>query len=138
MWIHICGSSLISKTFALTAAHCLPSQAHERMIRFGQPDLTKPDDDITGHVSKVSRYFPHPKYNQRAAYFDIALMQMATPIKQFNDFVSSICLPESPSQDLNRFSFHSAHVAGWGTLQRNGDKASDNLRAATLTIWPQR
>lgn len=60
--------------------------------------------------------FKHPKYKTGTAVHDIALVELATSVPDFDQFRSPICLPESPpkiSQD------DCCLISGWGKTGKN-------------------
>merc|ERR1712224_1177544 len=89
---HICGASLVSKTWLVTAAHCVQGQSpsglqvvmglHDKDTkRQGQPD-----------TYYIRRLIGHPGFGRggRAMPNDIALIQLAEPVDLSNPFVSTI------------------------------------------------
>ncbi len=137
-WIHSCGSSLVSKKFALTAAHCIQTSDYaDKYIRFGESNLTE-SSWIRAHVSKVALFIRHPYYSSPAAYYDVAVAKLESPIKRFSEFVSPICLPDVSSENADKYRGDTTYVAGWGTLKRTDVPTSDILRSVSLTLWPQK
>ncbi|XP_062702173.1 CLIP domain-containing serine protease B8-like [Aedes albopictus] len=121
-----CGGALISKTFVVTAAHCLTGSIIRKKgklaaVRVGEYDLlNNPDCIIEGQFQectdevvdvKPKTITVHPHYNENTAsqHHDIGLIELAKPV-EFTSFIRHICLPEQGSrQTVKKF-----NVCGWG------------------------
>uniref|UniRef100_A0A1B0A9X8 Peptidase S1 domain-containing protein n=1 Tax=Glossina pallidipes TaxID=7398 RepID=A0A1B0A9X8_GLOPL len=125
---HVCGGSIISRDYILTAAHCIAHQADGDSfeipsspfsIRAGSVHLEE-----GGVVIPVAETIPHPRHNNIS--FDIALLRLAQPLN-FTEHISSINLAESdPPMGAN------VDVAGWGSLG-NEQARSETLQYTTLS-----
>lgn len=92
--IHICGGSIVSNHFILTAAHCLQKVSNEEFIYsvlIGVDSLLSTD----GQIRTVSRIIFHPLWNSNNSILnDIALLELNQSISMTNMNVNRICLPD--------------------------------------------
>ncbi len=61
-------------------------------LQFGAYDLKNPDyEDWTER--NISHTYVHPQFDNYAAYFDLAILQLIKPI-QYSERISPMCLPQ--------------------------------------------
>ncbi|XP_069011774.1 serine protease 33 [Embiotoca jacksoni] len=112
---HICGGSIITENWVLSAAHCFPnpSDVSSYIIYAGRYQLS----GINRHESShgVSRVVIPSGYDQPQNGKDMALVQLSSPVT-WSDYVRPVCLPASgtlfPGGML-------CHVTGWGNIREN-------------------
>lgn len=132
---YLCGSSLISARFALTAAHCValekslkPVESDSLLLYLGKTNLKKwtgPEQD-----AKLERIIIHPDYNYERFFADIALIRLKDNVK-FNHFVRPACLwnfDEDYKVMINKVGF----VPGWGYTERG--LVSEELSFAQMPV----
>jgi len=94
---HLCGSSIITSKFSITAAHCIQEKhsayrrsSDEIFLIANVLDLKDLNDTINIEIQEV---ITHPDWNSEVKIFDgdIALLEFKEAIN-FNDNISPICL----------------------------------------------
>ncbi|XP_008547524.1 serine protease snake [Microplitis demolitor] len=131
LWL--CGGTLVSENFVLTAAHCTFSLDYGKAtrVRVGDLNLKRSDDDARPQVRKIISIIRHPDYKKPLEYHDIALLKLESPVK-FDAWVRPACLPYGMMNTEN------AIATGWGRVDWADEEGSEDLLKVTLAMVPHR
>ncbi|KAK3531475.1 hypothetical protein QTP70_022104, partial [Hemibagrus guttatus] len=130
---HVCGASIISNKWLLSAAHCFMTgdpayrEPENWMTYSGMNDQQK--DEKSVQMREVKTIITHSDYNQMTFDNDIAVLELKEPL-EFSSTVHPVCLPSSSHvfpPGMNCW------VTGWGAL-REGGSIANVLQKAMVKI----
>ena len=127
---HICGASLISSRWLVSAAHCVGSSPSSYTIVLGLHDFAGRQGQPKRY--SVSRIISHPYYNGRARGLpnDISLIYLSGNA-QMNNYVKAIALASSNEDFVGN---SQCWITGWGNI-RGGGPSPSVLQEAQVDVY---
>ncbi|KAM6168046.1 transmembrane protease serine 9 [Erethizon dorsatum] len=128
---HRCGAVLVAERWLLSAAHCFDvyGDPQQWAAFLGTPFLSGAE----GQLERVARIYKHPFYNLYTLDYDVALLELAGPVRR-SRLVRPICLPgPAPRPPDGR----RCVITGWGSVREGGSMARQLQKAAVRLLSEQ-
>ncbi|XP_030839157.1 hyalin isoform X4 [Strongylocentrotus purpuratus] len=124
---HQCGATVISREWAITAAHCVGAFD---TITVGIISISNGNTSYQ-HTSSLE-ITSHPNFTSTSGGDDIAVLKLVDPIPAFSDFLRPACLA-TVGDEINNYK--TCFIAGWGDTTEGGSISND-LQQAVVGLIP--
>ncbi|CAD5125960.1 unnamed protein product [Dimorphilus gyrociliatus] len=127
---HHCGAVLVNRNWALTAAHCVPSESPNGLKLYAGSH-TRSDPPSSEQESTILQIKNHPSFNDPLLWSnDISLLRIASPFT-FNENVTVACEPRTEDY-VNK----TTTISGWGGTM-SGELPTDEFRYTNVEVVAQ-
>ncbi|XP_056626627.1 serine protease 27 [Triplophysa dalaica] len=110
---HVCGGTIITEKWVLSAAHCFPNpnDISSYLIYAGRQQIQGWNPDMTSH--RILRLVVPMGYTDPQLGQDIALVELATPVV-WADRIQPVCLPNANAEFSGEMN---CMITGWGHIR---------------------
>uniref|UniRef100_H2ZQN9 Peptidase S1 domain-containing protein n=1 Tax=Ciona savignyi TaxID=51511 RepID=H2ZQN9_CIOSA len=123
----MCGGSILSSNYAMSAAHCNTAAA-SLTVTAGDFDLSS--NDGTEQASSVRRTIPHPQYNSNTMEHDIMLLELSVTIREG----TSVTYANLPTANVDPRVGTNCRVSGWGNTAIVGSNYPNKLYQVQVPV----
>uniref|UniRef100_A0A673NHF0 Transmembrane serine protease 5 n=1 Tax=Sinocyclocheilus rhinocerous TaxID=307959 RepID=A0A673NHF0_9TELE len=126
---HICGGSIITNQWIVTAAHCMwRNLALHHLLTNGYAAVNGCHQNESSN--SVERIIYNKNYNHRTHDNDIALVKLRAPLN-FSDTIRPVCLPQ---YDYDLPGGTQCWISGWGYTQPDDVHIPEVLKEAPVPL----
>ncbi|XP_065365606.1 transmembrane protease serine 9-like [Calliphora vicina] len=129
----ICGGTIVSKYFIISAAHCFKRGSNHTHIKaiVGTHDLSQATSE---HIKNVTNVVIHPRFSVINMDFDIAVVRLEDPLLLEQENLQRINLAEN----FDAYYDDDAVALGWGHGGERDTQPPSRLRYVPVYVWNRR